>query len=157
MRAISVAMAALLMTGTMVGTAGAAVAKTVEDGTSAAAPWASVSGECQVQGYRGSIKAYYQILRTQDFINRFNWYVSSGGSRLGKKSNIEIRVMHNRPHSLDRPIIVWNSKDNVRKGPGGLSKIVRVERRHRIYITARFDFDRPGLPDFRCQARTRDF
>ncbi|MGP4105093.1 hypothetical protein [Nonomuraea sp. KM90] len=155
MRAISVAMAALLATGTMVGTAGTAVAKTVDDGTGAAAPWGSVSGECQVQGYRGSIKVYYEILRTWDHINRFNWYLHSS-HHLGKKSNIQIRVMHNRAHAPDRPIFIWNSKDNVRKGSAGISKLVRVERRHRIYITARFDFDRSG-PDFRCQARTKDF
>lgn len=153
MRVMSVVMTTLLSAGTVVGGSGAAVAKIAEDRAGAAVPWGSVSATCSIAGKRGSIRAYYQILRTKDYFNRFNWHLSGGG--LGNRSNIEIRVVHNRAHAPDRILFDWNSSDSVRKGSGGISKTVRVLRRDRIYITARFVFDRWG-PDVRCKARSKD-
>lgn len=108
--------------------------------------------QCYSGGYRGSLRVYYNSTSTHDIFNRLNWY--SSGLAQGPNNKVEIKIFKDLSWKPDQAVKTWKMK--TRKGSGGRSVNVAVNRRDRIYVTFTFTFDkRKGTIDGSCYRRSR--
>ncbi|WP_397563295.1 hypothetical protein [Spongiactinospora sp. 9N601] len=158
MTRISLALAAAvsgvaLATGTPAAALGGGTANGgTTDGVSVSAAAFNLSGSCRARrGNYGNLKAYYYTRGRYDIFNRMNWNLAGPGLR--NKNNVTLRLREHLNLRPDRTLWRWQSRDNVRRGTGGVSLNEAVPRRAKVHADFTFVFDRSGS-DPRCHGRT---
>ncbi|SEG20279.1 hypothetical protein SAMN05444920_102180 [Nonomuraea solani] len=96
-------------------------------------------------GYRGSLRVYYNSSSTHDFFNRLNWYSYGPGQGTNNKIFIRLRKHRTGP---DQTLKSWAI--NTRKGSGGRSINIAVNRRDRVWFDFKFRFDIPHASTLDC-------
>jgi hypothetical protein len=112
------------------------------------------SGSCSASPYFANFSASYTSDAAYDYFTLYSWTL--GGSSLGGRSNVEVRVKHHNSFGHDPIYFTWISPDDVRPGTTRLGPTrVRVPKRESAYVEFKIIFDRPIGRDLRCTGKTR--
>ncbi|TMR08164.1 hypothetical protein ETD86_49025 [Nonomuraea turkmeniaca] len=130
-------------------------------GVSASATSASgqreLSDRCEetaYDDYYGDVRVFYTPDGINDDVDEIKYYLGArGNAKLGKKSNVRLRIRESLADRPDRTLWSWESGDDIKPGWHSKDPYRQVEYKKRWHVDVKFIFDVTGY-DPRCTATT---